>query len=55
MGRGGFVTPFVGAQLDVCEAFGFAVPEVCLPDYVSRQKCVKRRGRPRKKIVERNY
>ena len=53
--EGGFVTPFVGVQLDVCEAFGFTVPEGCSPDYVSRQKCVKRRGRPRKKIVERNY
>ena len=49
-----FVTPFVGGQLDICDVFGFVVPEGCSPDYVSRRKSVKRRGRPRKKIVERN-
>ena len=54
VGRESFVTPFVGGQLDICDAFGFAVPEGCSPDYVSRRKSIKRRGRPRKKIVEKN-
>ena len=48
-GKAKFITPFVGDQLDICKAFGFKVPEGCSPDYASRQKCVKRRGRPRKK------
>ncbi len=28
-GRAKFITPFIGAQKDICEAFGFAVPEGC--------------------------
>ncbi|MEA4860678.1 hypothetical protein SDC9_104280 [bioreactor metagenome] len=47
-----FITPFVGAQLDICEAFGFDVPQGCAPDYVSRRKHPKKRGRPRKPATE---
>ena len=48
--RAKMITPFVGRQLDVCEAFGFKVPEGCAPTYVSRQlpKPKRKRGRPRK-------
>lgn len=48
----GFITPFVGKQLDICNAFGFEIPEGCSPDYVVRQTNKGKRGRPRKnKIV----
>ena len=49
--RAKMITPFVGRQLDVCEAFGFEVPEGCAPTYVSRQqpKPKRKRGRPPKK------
>jgi len=47
-GKAKFITPFVGAQKDICEAFGFAVPEGCGTDYKSRKVSQKRRGRPRK-------
>lgn len=53
-GRAKFMTPFIGSQLDICTAFGFEVPKGCSPDYASRQKHPTRRGRPRKKIVERD-
>ena len=53
-GKAKFITPFVGSQLDICDAFGFKVPEDCSPDYVSRQKGHKSKGRPRKNIVERD-
>jgi transposase len=53
-GKAKFITPFVGDQLDICEMFGFKVPDGCSPDYVSRRKGEKRRGRPRKKVVERD-
>jgi len=46
------ITPFVGAQVDICEAFGFKIPEGCAPAYVSRQKPARKRGRPTKKEVE---
>ena len=47
------ITPFVGAQVDICEAFGFEIPNGCAPTYVSRQKPPRKRGRPPKKVVER--
>jgi hypothetical protein len=51
--RAKIITPFVGAQLEICKAFGFEVPEGCAPTYVSRQKPTNRkRGRPPKKLVE---
>ena len=50
----GVITPFVGAQVDVCDAFGFGVPEGCAPVYMSQQKFVRKRGRPPKKVTERD-
>jgi len=41
------ITPFVGAQLDVCKAFAFDVPKGCEPGYKS-VKIGRKRGRPRK-------
>lgn len=51
-GRKSAITPFVGAQLDICEAFGFEVPEGCAPKYRSKKVEPKRRGRPRKPRTE---
>jgi hypothetical protein len=50
--RAKVITPFVGAQVDICEAFGFDIPKSCAPAYTSRQKSERRRGRPPKKAVE---
>ena len=47
-GRAKFITPFVGAQKDICKAFGFAIPEGCGTEYKSRKVSPKRRGRPAK-------
>ena len=52
--RAKVITPFVGAQVDVCEAFGFDIPEGCAPTYTSRQKTGRKRGRPPKKTGEQN-
>lgn len=46
------ITPFVGAQIDICEAFDFDIPQGCTPAYISRQKVAHKRGRPPKKKVE---
>ena len=43
-----FITPFVGKQIDICEAFGFTIPEGCAPEYVVRKSNKGKRGRPRK-------
>jgi len=48
------ITPFVGAQLEVCEAFGFEPPKGCDKVYTSIRKQEKKRGRPRKNAVEVN-
>jgi transposase len=48
------LTPFVGAQVDICNAFDFEIPEGCAPTYMSRQKPKRKRGRPPKKTVERD-
>lgn len=48
------ITPFVGAQLEICEAFGFAPPKGCDKVYTSIKIQEKKRGRPRKKVVEVN-
>jgi transposase len=50
--RAKVITPFVGAQMDICEAFGFKIPKGCAPTYTSRQKPKRKRGRPPKKKVE---
>jgi hypothetical protein len=46
------MTPFVGAQLDICQEFGFEIPDGCAPSYTSRKKLKLKRGRPPKKMVE---
>jgi hypothetical protein len=46
------ITPFVGAQVDICKAFGFEIPEGCAPAYTSRQKPKRKRGRPPKPEIE---
>jgi hypothetical protein len=44
------MTPFIGKQLDICEVFGFEIPEGCIPYSNSAQLTPKRkRGRPPKK------
>ena len=48
--RAKFITQFVGAQLDICKAFGFEVPDGCAPAYMSRQKlCENAAARRRKR------
>jgi hypothetical protein len=51
--RAKLITPFVGAQLDVCKAFGFEVPKGCAPVYPSQKTASRKRGRPPKRAVER--
>ena len=36
--RDGIITPFIGKQLEVCQAFGFPVPEDCEPIYFRSRK-----------------
>lgn len=43
-----FITPFVGKQVDICEAFGFTIPDGCAPEYAVRKSNKGKRGRPRK-------
>ena len=43
-----FITPFVGKQVSICEAFGFKIPEGCAPEYALRKTNQGKRGRPRK-------
>jgi hypothetical protein len=43
------ITPFVGSQLAICEAFGFPIPAGCAPAYTSRQTEKRKRGRPPKR------
>lgn len=42
------ITPFVGKQLEICEAFGFIVPDNCTPKYKSKKVKAKGPGRPHK-------
>jgi transposase len=46
------ITPFVGKQVDICEAFGFDIPKGCAPTYASQQKFKRKRGRPPKTKTE---
>jgi transposase len=50
--RAKVITPFIGAQVDICEVFGLNMPDGCAPTYISRQKHERKRGRPPKKTVE---
>jgi len=43
-----FVTPFIGKQVDICDAFGFSIPDGCSPEYVVRKTNKGKTGRPRK-------
>jgi transposase len=53
-GKAKFITPFVGAQIDICKAFGFTIPDGCAPVYVSKAKPTGgKRGRPAKPKAER--
>lgn len=45
-GKEPVIAPFVGAQLEICEAFGIDVPPNSRPGYVSKR--VRQVGRPRK-------
>jgi hypothetical protein len=55
-GKAKHITAFVGDQVRICEAFGFAIPKGCAPDYVSKQTFTHKRGRPRKKkATEQDY
>lgn len=50
-----FITPFIGKQIEICEAFGFNVPEGCSPEYAVRRTNKGKPGRPRKnKVVVRD-
>lgn len=46
-GRATAITPFVGAQVQICNAFGFDIPKGCEPGYKSK-KPKRGPGRPRK-------
>jgi transposase len=50
--RAKVITPFVGAQVDICEEFGFKIPEGCAPTYTSRKQPKRKRGRPPMPKVE---
>ena len=50
-GKAKHITPFVGRQLEVCEAFGVPVPDNCAPKYKARKVKAKRPGRPPKPKV----
>ena len=50
--RAKVITPFVGTQVDICEAFGFNIPEGCAPAYTSRQQPKSKRGRLTKPKTE---
>jgi transposase len=46
------LTPFVGLQVNICDAFGFDIPENCSPAYkINQQKPKGKRGRPPKNKV----
>ena len=49
--KGNVITPFVGKQVDICEAFGFDIPVGCAPKHPSQQNPKRKRGRPPKKSV----
>lgn len=52
-GKAKHITPFVGQQIKIANAFGFKIPEGCEPQYTSKKKDAPRRGRPSKtKIVD---
>jgi len=44
------ITPFVGAQIDICTEFDIEIPEGCAPAYILQKKPERKRGRPPKKL-----
>lgn len=48
-GKAKFITPFVGSQLEICQAFDIEVPVGYAPVYKSKKRVEKKRARPRKK------
>ena len=50
-GEGNVITPFIGKQVDICEAFGFDIPKGCAPKNPTLQTPKRKRGRPPKKII----
>lgn len=46
-----FITPFIGRQIDICDAFGFDIPDGCAPEYVVRKTNKGKAGRPRKNPI----
>lgn len=49
------ITAFVGAQVDICEVFGFDIPKGCKPTYTSRQVPKRKRGRPPKNSNKQDF
>ena len=47
-----FITPFVGDQITICDAFGFEIPEGCRPTYTSKRSTKGKPGRPPKPQTE---
>ena len=47
-----FITPFVGDQITICDAFGFEIPEGCRPTYTSKRSTKGKSGRPPKPQTE---
>ena len=50
--RAKVITPFVSAQVDICEEFGFEIPDGCAPTYISKKQPKRKRGRPSKPLIE---
>jgi len=46
------ITPFVGTQVDICDVFGFDIPEGCRSEYASPRKPKRKRGRPPKTLSQ---
>ena len=49
--RAEVITPFVGAQVDICSEFGFEIPKGCTPAYVSRRTQKRKKGHPPKNSI----
>lgn len=47
-GTRAFVTPFIGKQVEICNAFEFEIPAGCAPEYAVRKTNKGKPGRPRK-------
>lgn len=56
-GRMKFITPFIGAQVEICKAFGFDIPDGCATAYVSKAKPTvrKRMRQPKPKTEKQTY